>query len=427
MNHMTPKTDGETDVTRLIADQTRRARVAATALALATPDQRSAALTHAAQALRDRSEAIVAANAADVASLVGSDKDAAFIDRLTLTPARVAAMADALIEIAAQPDPLGQILETTHRPNGLRIERVSVPIGVIAMIYESRPNVGADAGALCIKSGNAVILRGGSESLRSSRDIVACLTHGLTAAGLPADAVQLVDTTDRAAVRALLHATGAVDLVIPRGGRGLVSLVQAEARVPTLLHLDGNNHTYVHASADVDQAVRLVRNAKMRRTGVCGSTECAVVDRAIAPMFLPALAAAMTDCELRGDDAACAIVPAMTPATDADWDTEYLSNILSVRVVDDLAEAIAFIQAHSSAHTEAIVATDTAAARTFMAAIDAAIVMHNASTQFADGGEFGMGAEIGIATGRMHARGPVGAAQLTSYKYLVFGDGQERP
>jgi glutamate-5-semialdehyde dehydrogenase len=424
MNDLSTDTAGM-DVAAVVADLGQRAKAAAQELALATADQRNLALREAAKALRARTDDILTANAADLDSISG--KDAAFIDRLTLTQDRVAAMADAVDAIAAQSDPLGRTLATFDRPNGLKIDRVSVPIGVIAMIYESRPNVGSDAGALCVKSGNAVILRGGSESLHSSRVIVACLAQGLLAAGLPEDAVQLVDTRDREAVKLLLHSTDTVDLVIPRGGRGLVSLVQKEARVPTLLHLDGNNHSYIHQDADIAKAVGIVRNAKMRRTGICGATECVVIDRQIADQVLPLLRDALGDCELRGDDAAQKILPGIIPATDADWDTEYLSNIMSVKVVDDLAEAIAFVQAHSSGHTDAIVTENHDAAKRFMTAIDSAVVMHNASTQFADGGEFGMGAEIGIATGKMHARGPVGAEQLTSFKYFVFGDGQQRP
>ena len=417
---------GQTDVATIVADLGRRAKVAARDLSMATTDQRNKALTEAAKTLRAHCSDILAANAKDIDGIKDSSKDAAFIDRLTLTDDRVAAMADALDAIAAQDDPLGRTLATFDRPNGLKIDRVSVPIGVIAMIYESRPNVGSDAGALCIKSGNAIILRGGSESLHSSRVIVACLAAGLAAAGLPQDAVQLVDTRDREAVKLLLHSIDTVDLVIPRGGRGLVSLVQREARVPTLLHLDGNNHTYVHESADIEKAVGIVQNAKMRRTGICGATECVVVDARIAEQLLPRLAAALHDCELRGDAEARRILPNIATATDADWDTEYLSNILSLKVVDDADQAIAFVQAHSSGHTDAIVAEDADVAKRFMDAIDSAVVMHNASTQFSDGGEFGMGAEIGIATGKMHARGPVGAEQLTSFKYFVFGSGQQR-
>ncbi|MEX1236272.1 MAG: glutamate-5-semialdehyde dehydrogenase [Roseovarius sp.] len=428
MNDMstdTPK--AKADIAALVADLGQRAKAAAQDLAGTTAAQRNNALTEAAKAVRARAPEILEANAKDCDSVKDAGKDAAFIDRLTLTEERVAGMADAIDAIAAQDDPLGRVLATFDRPNGLKINRVSVPIGVIAMIYESRPNVGSDAGALCVKSGNAVILRGGSESLHSSRVIVSCLAEGLRAAGLPEDAVQLVDTRDREAVKLLLHSTDLVDLVIPRGGRGLVSLVQKEARVPTLLHLDGNNHTYVHASADLEKAVGLVQNAKMRRTGICGATECVVVDREIAGDFLPRLAEALGDCELRGDAEAREIVPGMTPATDDDWGTEYLSNILSVKVVSGLQEAISFVQAHSSGHTDAIVAEDMDVVTPFMTAVDSAVVMHNASTQFSDGGEFGMGAEIGIATGKMHARGPVGAEQLTSFKYLVFGDGQKRP
>ncbi|MGJ8589355.1 MAG: glutamate-5-semialdehyde dehydrogenase [Yoonia sp.] len=417
----------ESDVATIVADLGRRAKAAARDLSMATTAQRNMALTEAAKALRAKSADILVANDKDIDSIRDSGKDAAFVDRLKLTEDRVAAMADALDAIAAQDDPLGRTLATFERPNGLKIDRVSVPIGVIAMIYESRPNVGSDAGALCIKSGNAVILRGGSESLHSSRVIVACLAQGLAAAGLPEDAVQLVDTRDREAVKALLHSTDTVDLVIPRGGRGLVSLVQREARVPTLLHLDGNNHTYVHQSADIEKAIGIIRNAKMRRTGICGATECVVIDAKIAAQFLPLMATALDDCELRGDAEALRILPDMTPATDDDWNTEYLSNIMSVKVVDNLDAGIAFVQAHSSGHTDAIVAEDAQAAKRFMAAIDSAVVMHNASTQFSDGGEFGMGAEIGIATGKMHARGPVGAEQLTSFKYFVYGDGQQRP
>ncbi len=425
MNDMSTDTNGS-DVAQVVADLGRRAKAAARSLSMATTDERNLALTEAAKALRARTADILEANAKDIDGISDSGKDAAFIDRLKLTEDRVAGMADALDAIAGQDDPLGRTLATFDRPNGLKIDRISVPIGVIAMIYESRPNVGSDAGALCIKSGNAVILRGGSESLHSSRVIVACLAQGLAAAGLPEDAVQLVDTRDREAVKVLLHSTDTVDLVIPRGGRGLVSLVQREAQVPTLLHLDGNNHTYVHESADIEKAVGIIQNAKMRRTGICGATECVVIDATIADEMLPRLAAALNDCELRGDEAARRILTDIAEATDADWDTEYLSNILSVKVVDNADKGIAFVQSHSSGHTDAIVAEDADTAKRFMAAIDSAVVMHNASTQFSDGGEFGMGAEIGIATGKMHARGPVGAEQLTSFKYFVYGNGQRR-
>jgi len=404
-----------------------RARAAARRLASASTDAKNAALLAAAQALRDRSDELLAANAADVASVADSKPDS-FIDRLRLTPDRIEGMASALEDIAGLPDPVGRVLATTERPNGLVIERVAVPIGVIGMIYESRPNVGADASALCLKSGNAVILRGGSESRQSTRVIVECMQAGLVAAGLPAQAVQAIQTPDREAVSALLEAVEHVDLVIPRGGRGLVELVRDKARVPTLLHLDGNCHTYVHASADLDKAAEVVRNAKLRRTGVCGATESVVVDRAVAPDFIPRLVAIMgNDCELRGDAEAVALDPRIHLASDADWDTEYLDTIASVKIVDGLDAAIDWVDTHSSHHTDAIMAEDADAARRFMTAIDSAIVMHNASTQFADGGEFGMGAEIGIATGRMHARGPVGLEQLTTTKYKVHGTGQIRP
>ena len=403
-----------------------RARAAARQLLTASTEAKNTALTEAAKALRAAMPTLLEANAKDVASVAGK-KDASFIDRLELTEDRVEGMAAALEQIAELPDPVGRQLAQFDRPNGLKIERVAVPIGVIGMIYESRPNVGADASALCLKSGNAVILRGGSESRHSTREIVACMQAGLKAAGLPADAVQTVQTTDRAAVAALLQADEFVDLVIPRGGRGLVELVRDQASVPTLLHLDGNCHSYVHEAADIDKAVAIIRNAKLRRTGVCGATESVVVDRAVAERVIPLLADAMVgECELRGDDEAVAIDSRLTRASEEDWDTEYLGPIASVKIVDGLAEGIAWVDQHSSHHTDAILTEDAEAARRFMTAIDSAVVMHNASTQFSDGGEFGMGAEIGIATGKMHARGPVGLEQLTSFKYLVHGDGQTR-
>ena len=404
-----------------------RARAAARQLLTASTEAKNTALTEAAKALRAAMPTLLEANAKDVASVAGK-KDASFIDRLELTEDRIEGMASALEQIAELPDPVGRQLAQFDRPNGLTIERVAVPIGVIGMIYESRPNVGADASALCLKSGNAVILRGGSESRHSTREIVACMQAGLKAAGLPADAVQTVQTTDRAAVAALLQADEFVDLVIPRGGRGLVELVRDQASVPTLLHLDGNCHSYVHEAADVDKSVAIIRNAKLRRTGVCGATESVVVDRAVASQLIPLLADAMVgECELRGDDEAVAIDSRLTRASEEDWDTEYLGPIASVKVVDGLEQGIAWVDQHSSHHTDAILTEDAEAARRFMTAIDSAVVMHNASTQFSDGGEFGMGAEIGIATGKMHARGPVGLEQLTSFKYLVHGDGQTRP
>ncbi|OBX18461.1 glutamate-5-semialdehyde dehydrogenase [Erythrobacter sp. QSSC1-22B] len=404
-----------------------RAREAARQLLTASTEAKNKALIEAAKALRAAMPTLLEANARDVASVAGK-KDASFIDRLELDEARIEGMASALEQIAELPDPVGRQLAQFDRPNGLKIERVAVPIGVIGMIYESRPNVGADASALCLKSGNAVILRGGSESRHSTREIVACMQAGLEAAGLPADAVQTVQTTDRAAVAALLQADEFVDLVIPRGGRGLVELVRDQASVPTLLHLDGNCHSYVHEAADIDKAVAIIRNAKMRRTGVCGATESVVVDRAVAAQVIPKLADAMAgECELRGDAEAVKIDSRLTRASEEDWDTEYLGPIASVKIVEGLEEGIAWVDTHSSHHTDAILTEDADAARRFMTAIDSAVVMHNASTQFSDGGEFGMGAEIGIATGKMHARGPVGLEQLTSFKYLVHGDGQTRP
>ncbi len=404
-----------------------RAREASRKLAIAGTDQKNLALREAAKALRSRMEELLEANGKDVDSVAGS-KPESFIDRLRLTEDRVEGMASALEEIADLDDPVGRVLATFERPNGLEIQRVAVPIGVIGMIYESRPNVGADASALCLKSGNAVILRGGSESRHSTRVIVECMQAGLEAADLPGDAVQTIQTTDRAAVAALLEAVEHVDLVIPRGGRGLVELVRDKAKVPTLLHLDGNCHSYVHEAADLDKAAEIIRNAKLRRTGVCGATESVVVDKSVAQDFIPRLAEIMgNDCELRGDETAVSIDGRITPATDEDWGTEYLDPIASVKVVDGIDDAIEWVSTYSSHHTDAIMTEDDAAAKRFMDSIDSAIVMRNASTQFADGGEFGMGAEIGIATGKMHARGPVGLEQLCSFKYLVHGDGQTRP
>jgi len=405
----------------------RKARAAAKGLLAASTEAKNTALREAAKALRANMGELIAANDKDVESVAGK-KPESFVDRLRLNEDRIEGMASALEQIAELPDPVGRQLGTVDRPNGLKIERVAVPIGVIGMIYESRPNVGADASALCLKSGNAVILRGGSESRHSTKVIVECMRKGLAEAGLPEDAVQTVGTTDRAAVAALLKADEFVDLVIPRGGRGLVELVRDQASVPTLLHLDGNCHSYVHEAADLDKAAEVIRNAKLRRTGVCGATESIVVDRAVAKDFVPRLTAIMgTDCELRGDADAVAIDSSIKPADEADWNTEYLDTIASVKVVDGLDEAITWVDEHSSHHTDAIMTEDDEAARRFMTAIDSAIVMRNASTQFADGGEFGMGAEIGIATGKMHARGPVGLEQLCSFKYLVHGDGQTRP
>ncbi len=405
----------------------RQARDAARVLATASTERKNAALIAAAAALRLRAHDLIAANKLDVDSVREAGKPDAFIDRLMLDSDRIESVAKALEQIAELPDPVGRQLAVTERPNGLRIERVAVPLGVIGMIYESRPNVGADAGALCLKSGNAVILRGGSESLNSTRIIVECMKDGLREADLPENAIQMVDTTNRAAVQHLLQCTEYVDLVIPRGGKGLVSLVRDQARVPTLLHLDGNCHTYIHESADLTKARAIVRNAKLRRTGICGATESLVIDQAVAADFLPGLLDEMSDCEFRGDETATAIDKRIKPASEEDWGTEYLDSILSVKIVADLQDALNWVAAHSSAHTDAIVTEDADVAAVFLNTIDSAVVMHNASTQFSDGGEFGMGAEIGIATGKMHARGPVGLEQLTSFKYLVHGNGQTRP
>jgi glutamate-5-semialdehyde dehydrogenase len=409
-----------------VNDLGRRARAAAQALAAATTAQKNTALQSAASALRACRGELVSANQTDVDVARAAGKPESFIDRLRLDDERVEAMAAALEQVAELPDPVGRLLMETTRPNGLSIRRVATPIGVIGMIYESRPNVGADAGALCLKSGNAVILRGGSESRNSTRLIVAALQAGLQSAGLPADCVQLVDTADRAAVGALLRCVEYVDLVIPRGGRSLVSLVRDEARVPTLLHLDGNCHSYIHAAADLEKAVGVVRNAKMRRTGICGATESLVVDASVAPAFIPMLADAMPDCELRGDVDARSCDSRVGSAAESDWDEEYLDAVLSIKVVPGPEEAMAFISEHSSGHTDAIITDDAEVAEAFLNRIDSAVVMHNASTQFSDGGEFGMGAEIEIATGKMHARGPVGLEQLTSFKYTVRGNGQTR-
>ncbi len=424
---MTAETRTEFDARAYVDAIAAEAEQAARALASADTAQKNAALTRAAKALRESAARLVEANGLDVEAAKSAGRPDAFIDRLTLDEGRVEAMATALEQIAELPDPVGRILHETDRPNGLKIQRVATPIGVIGMIYESRPNVGADAGALCLKSGNAVILRGGSESLNSTRIIIECMREGLKEAGLPEAATSLIDTPDRAAVGALLSCTEHVDLVIPRGGKSLVARVRDEAKVPTLLHLDGNCHFYVHEAADLDKAAKVLTNAKLRRTGVCGATESLVVDRKVAADFLPKALDALGACEVRGEADAVKIEARIKPAAANDFDTEYLDAILSVKIVEGIDEALDFIAAHSSSHTEAILTEDAAAAERFLNEVDSAVVMHNASTQFSDGGEFGMGAEIGIATGKMHARGPVGLEQLTSFKYRVRGTGQTRP
>ncbi|MCC6920114.1 MAG: glutamate-5-semialdehyde dehydrogenase [Alphaproteobacteria bacterium] len=416
------------DTERLMAEMGVSARQAATALAQSTPEQRTEALQHAAAAIRAATPAILAANASDMAA--ASDLAGAMRDRLMLDAKRVAGIADSVAAIAALPDPVGEVIKAWQQPNGLRFARVRVPLGVIGIIYESRPNVTADAGALCLRSGNAVILRGGSESLHSSKALHAAMVEGLRAAGLPATAIQLVPTADRAAVGAILSGLGGnLDLVIPRGGKSLVARVQAEARVPVLGHLEGLNHTYVHAAADPAKARAIVRNAKLRRTGVCGATETVLVDRAVLGSIGADIARDLLDagCAIRGDGAVMALDPRITAGSEEDWRTEHLDAIANMKAVDGLDAAIAHIAACGTQHTDAIITEDAAAAEAFLSRVDSAIVLWNASTQFADGGEFGFGAEIGIATGKLHARGPVAAAELTSYKTVVRGTGQIRP
>jgi glutamate-5-semialdehyde dehydrogenase len=422
--------EGPEAVQRLMAELGREARKAAAALARATPAARDAALEGAATLLRQRAGLVLQANAEDVAAAEERGLSAAMLDRLRLDQGRVEAMAAGIEAIRALPDPLGRVLAEWTRPNGLLIRRVSVPLGVIGIIYESRPNVTADAGALCLKSGNAVILRGGSESFAASMQIHACLAEALRAAGLPAEAVQMVPTRDRAAVGELLGGLGGcVDVVVPRGGRSLIERVQRDARVPVIGHLEGICHVYVDGAADLGMAREVVLNSKMRRTGICGAAETLLVDRACADTQLQPLVRALLDagCEVRGDAATCAVDARVREAGATDWGREFLDAIIAVRVVDGVSGAIAHIAQYGSGHTESIVTADEAAARRFLDEVDSAIVLHNASTQFADGGEFGMGAEIGISTGRIHARGPVGVEQLTSYKYQVQGSGQTRP
>jgi glutamate-5-semialdehyde dehydrogenase len=408
----------------------RRAKVAARRLALATPAQKNAALTAMAQAIRARTTLICEANAEDVAAARQEGLSASFIDRLALDPGRVAAIASGVELVRDLADPVGAVTEAWDRPNGLRIERVRVPLGVVGIIYESRPNVTVDAAALCLKSGNAAILRGGSDSFRSSRALHQAIALGLEQAGLPAAAISLVPTRDRAAVGFMLQGLGGtLDVIIPRGGKSLVARVQAEARVPVFAHLDGNCHVYVHGAAPLAMAKEIVLNAKMRRTSVCGAAETLLVDEACAGTHLRPLVAALLNagCEVRGDSLTRIVDPRVKPASEEDWSTEFGDAIIAVKVVGGLGEAIAHVERYGSHHTDAIVTTDQAAADRFLAEVDSAIVLHNASTQFADGGEFGFGAEIGIATGRMHARGPVGVEQLTTFKYRVRGTGQTRP
>ena len=419
-----PATSAVLSVAKLAA----QAREAAAINAQASAAQKAAALSAAAAALRAATDAILAANAQDMATARAAGRPDAYLDRLQLTPARIAAIAASLEEIAAQPDPVGQVLETWSRPNGLHFEKITVPIGVIGIIFEARPNVTVDAGALCLKSGNAAILRCGGDSLASSLALLAALHQGLQAAGLPTATVQLVPTADRAAVGEMLGLVGGIDLIIPRGGRSLTERVAAESRVPVLKHLDGICHVYIDAAADPAKVLPLIVNAKLRRTGVCGALETLLVHRSVLlDLGKPVIQALLAQgCEIRGDTAVQALDPAVRVATEADWSTEYLAPVLSVKVVDSVDAAIQHINHYGSHHTDAILTEDAEAARCFLAKVDSAIVMQNTSTQFADGGEFGFGAEIGISTDRLHARGPVGARHLTTFKYLVRSAGAVR-
>jgi len=418
------------DTATLMAAIGRKAHAASRPLAIASTEAKNAALTAMADAIERSEKTILDANAIDMANGEEAKLTPAMMDRLMLTPQRIKAMADGVREIAALNDPVGEVIAEWDRPNGLHIERVRTPLGVIGVIYESRPNVTADAGALCLKAGNPVILRGGSDSLNSSSAIHACLVEGLQAAGLPEDAIQLVPTTDRAAVGEMLAGlNGTLDVIIPRGGKSLVARVQTEARVPVFAHLEGICHLYIDRSADLDMAVKIAVNAKMRRTGICGSAETLLVDRVAKPTHLVPILEALdrAGCEIRGTEEVRTAFAKAKAATEEDWRTEYLDAIISVKLVDGVGDAIEHIETWSSHHTEGIVAEDAAAVERFFNEIDSAILLHNASTQFADGGEFGMGAEIGIATGKMHARGPVGVEQLTSFQYRVRGTGQTRP
>jgi glutamate-5-semialdehyde dehydrogenase len=406
-----------------------RARAAAGQLKLAATERKNAALRAAAQAMRDETKAILAANARDVEAVRARGATPAFVDRLAMTEARIAGTAKGLDDVAAFPDPVGQVIGDWSRPNGLKIQRVRVPLGVIGVIYESRPNVTADAGGLCLKAGNAAILRGGSESFHTSRAIGACLAKGLREAGLPEDAIQLVPTTDREAVGHMLKMSEFIDIIVPRGGKSLIARVQEESRIPVIAHLDGNCHVYVDGKADLAMARRIVLNAKMRRVSVCGAAETLLVDRACAKTHLVPIVQDLLEagCEVRGDEPTRAADARAKPASEDDYYTEFLEPIIAAKVVDGVGAAIAHVEKYGSHHTDAIVTEDKAAAERFLREVDSAIVLVNASTQFADGAEFGMGAEIGISTGRIHARGPVGAEQLTSMKYVVRGGGQIRP
>ena len=416
------------DIHEQVVALAQAAREASVVLANTASEQKDEALREAAAAIRGASGDILGANAEDM-RLHGGKLNDSMRERLILDDERIEAIAKGLEDVAKLPDPVGRVLAQWKRPNGLGISRISTPLGVIGIIYESRPNVTADAGGLCLKSGNAAILRGGSESFHSSRAIANCLQAGLIAAGLPGAAIQLIPTTDRAAVGAMLTLSGLIDIIIPRGGKGLIERVQRESRIPVIAHLEGLCHVYVDGAAKPEMARDIVLNSKMRRTSVCGAAETLLVDKRAAKSHLPAILGALAEagCELRGDEAVCKLDTRVIPASEKDWDTEHLDAILSVKSVDGVEEAIDHIARHGSHHTDAIVTEDAATAERFLSGLDSAILMWNASTQYADGGEFGMGAEIGISTGKLHARGPVGAEQLTSYKYLVRGTGQVRP
>ena len=424
-----PQINNSGDIARMMEDLGRGARKAASELSLAPTEVKNKALKEAAKALRARKDEIMAANAKDMSAARAKGISAALLDRLELNDARIDAMAAGLEAIADLADPVGDVIAEWERPNGLQISRVRVPLGVIGIIYESRPNVTADAGSLCLKAGNACILRGGSESYHSSRAIWSCLQDGLAAAGLPVEAIQMIPTTDRAAVGELLTMSDYVDVIVPRGGRNLIERVQKESRIPVFSHLDGLVHIYIDEKADPAKAHDIALNSKMRRVSVCGALETLLVNRNVASDMLPAILDDLiaAGCEVRGDEDVQALDSRVTPATEDDWHTEYLEPILSIRIVDDLTAAIDHIETYGSHHTDCIITEDEAAAAEFMQKVDSAIVLQNASTQFADGGEFGMGAEIGISTGKMHARGPVGLEQLTSFKYIVKGTGQTRP
>ncbi|MCP5395654.1 MAG: glutamate-5-semialdehyde dehydrogenase [Sphingomonadaceae bacterium] len=422
-----PRTLSADEAAAMIAEMARAGRAAQRVLARMDDPAKARALHAAAAALREDESAILNANAKDISAGEARGLSGAMLDRLRLDSTRLAGIADAVDSVAELPDPVGQVIDRTNRPNGLELQRIRIPVGLIGIIYESRPNVTADAAVLCVRSGNAVLLRGGSEAVNSNRAIHAALVRGLVSAGVPEAAVQLMPDQDRALVGAMLAAAGLVDMIIPRGGKSLVERVQADARVPVLAHLDGICHTYVHAGADPDMAVELAHNAKLRRTGICGAMETLLLDSAFPGSVRVVKDLLDADCELRGDARAQALDPRILPATAEDWDTEYLDAVLSVAVVDGLDAALEHIARHSSGHTDVIVTGDEAARERFLAEVDSAIVMANASSQFADGGEFGLGAEIGIATGRLHARGPVALEGLTTYKWQVRGNGQARP